>query len=301
MSFLLPIGLLSCAAAALALPAGPARRRVLAAVLLAGSAADLLRIGARFNPGTSRQDYFPITPKVRELQEASRGGRFAAAEGTLSGMASMYGLEDVRVHGVTAPAAYVDALQATVGYTGPSEYPSRVPRLEAPFLDFLNTRARLYPGGEVRTAATPAAVFPQRLVGVTDPVSLRARLAAASDFREQAFVLGNSEAFSGGAEVLRLARPSPEELLVRVRCERSRVLVLPESDDGGWSASAAGAPLATLRIDGAFLGIRVPPGETEIRCRYVPPGFRAGALLSALSAMVLAAVAIRSRRVERMR
>ncbi len=111
-SFALPIALLLGAGAALALRPGKTRLRLLAAILLAGTAADLLRIGARFNPGTLPADYYPVTPEDPGAPEASAGGRFAAGDPTLAGTAYLYGLEDVRVHGVTAPAAYVDALQA---------------------------------------------------------------------------------------------------------------------------------------------------------------------------------------------
>jgi hypothetical protein len=288
VSFALPIVLLACAAAALALRPSASRLRVLAAVLLAGTSLDLLKIGARFNPGTLPADYYPVTPKVRELQEASRGGRFAANEPTLAGTAYMYGLEDVRVHGVTAPASYVDVLQAAAGYTGPMEYPSRVSRLDAPILDFLDTRARLYPGGEIRASETPAAVFPERLIGASDPADLRAKLAAATDFLSQAFVLGPDESFSGAAELVQWERPSPQTIRIHVRCDRARVLALPETDDGGWRVSAYGAPLPTVRIDGAFLGIRLPAGESRIVCRYAPPGLRAGATSSLLAAIILA-------------
>ncbi|HEY1253076.1 MAG TPA: hypothetical protein VGH97_17985 [Thermoanaerobaculia bacterium] len=294
-SFALPIALLLAAGAALALRPGSLRTRVLAAILIGGTAVDLLRIGARFNPGTLPADYYPLTPGVRALREAAAGGRFAAGDPTLAGAAYMYGLEDVRVHGVTAPAAYVDALQAAAGYTGPAEYPSRVGRLEAPFLDFLNTRARLHPG-PIRRVDTPAAVLPDRLVGVADSSTLRARLAAGTDFLRQAFVIGADETFAGKSEVLAIQRPSPEEIRVRVRCDDPRVLVLPETDDGGWTARAKAGPLATFRLNGAFLGIRVPAGETAIVCRYAPPGIRAGAWISLASAALLAATAVAIRR-----
>ncbi|HEY2797044.1 MAG TPA: hypothetical protein VGK26_04080, partial [Thermoanaerobaculia bacterium] len=244
-SFALPIALLLGAGAALALRPGRTRMRVLAAILLAGTAADLLRIGARFNPGTLPADYYPVTPKIRELREAAAGGRFAAGDPTLAGTAYMYGLEDVRVHGVTAPAAYVDSLQAAAGYTGPMEYPSRVSRLDAPFLDFLNTRARLAPGGEIRRVDAPAAVFPERLASLPDAAALRARLGGETDFVRNAFVIGakeDAESFFGSAEVLSLERPRPEEIRVRVRCERPRVLVLPDTDDGGWIVRKADDP-----------------------------------------------------------
>jgi hypothetical protein len=302
VSFALPVLLLSGVLAILALPAGRARRRTLAALLLAGTAVDLLRIGARFNPGTHPSDYFPVTPKVRELQAAARGGRFAASDVSLAGTAYMYGLEDVRVHGVVAPAAYVDALQAAAGYTGPAEYPGRVTRLDAPLLDFLNTRARLSPGGSIRAVATPQAALPGRLLGSSDPERLRARLETEPDFLRQALVLGSDETLSGRAEILSLERAAPETIRIRVRGESPRVLALPETDDGGWTASADGRSLPTLRIDGAFLGVRVPAGETTILCRYTPPGFRAGALISAVcltilaGAAVLAGVAMRAKR-----
>ena len=295
-SFALPIVLLLAAGAALALRPGTTRLRVLAAILLAGTVVDLLRIGARFNPGTLPRDYYPVTPKIRELREASAGGRFAAGDPTLAGTAYMYGLEDVRVHGVTAPASYVDAIQAAAGYTGPMEYPSRIGRLDAPILDFLNARARLEPGGAIRRIEAPAAVFPDRLVGSPDAAALRARIAAGTDFVRTGFVIGTDEAFEGSAEILSLERPRPGEIRLRVRCERPRVLVLPETDDGGWSARANERPLATLRVDEAFLGLRVPAGETAIVCRYAPPGLRAGAWISLLSAAILGVLTIRRRR-----
>jgi hypothetical protein len=209
----------------------------------------------------------------------------------------MYGLEDVRVHGVTAPAAYVDALQAAAGYTGPAEYPARVTRLDAPFLDFLNTRARLPGGGVILAAATPAAVFPDRLVGSGDAAALRERLAAGTDFLRQGFVLGADETFSGSAEVLSLEHPVPGEIRARVRSESPRVLVLPETDDGGWSVRTADGslPVATVRVNEAFLGIRVPAGESTVRCRYAPPGLCAGAWISAASAAIVAALAAKRR------
>src|SRR5207249_965491 len=114
------------------------------------------------------EDYFPVTPKVREIQQAAAGGRFASFETTLTGMAYMYGLEDIRVHDATAPADYEDALAVTAGYTGPAEYSARVTRLDAPFLDFLNVRARLGPRASLTTRNTASLAFPERLVGVKD-------------------------------------------------------------------------------------------------------------------------------------
>ena len=292
VSFALPILLLLCVLAVLALPAAPARRNALYAVLLIGTSADLLRIGARFNPGTRPADYFPVTPAVREIQSAAHGGRFASAEVTLAGLAYMYGLEDIRVHGVVAPAQYVDTLQSTVGYTGPAEYPSRVTRIGAPFLNFLNVRARLDAGNVIRTASAPPAVFPEQLIVVRGSGQLSERLARETDFLRSAFTIEQDETFAGEAEVLSFEKLRPEELRIRVRTDAPRLLAVPETTDGGWSADGNGARLPTLTVNGAFLGIRVPMGHTTIVCRYVPPGFRIGIAITAISALLLAGIAV---------
>jgi hypothetical protein len=295
-SFALPAVLL---VAAFALLGGkPSRRRsaALTALLLGGTALDQLRIGARFNPGTRPEDYFPTTPTVRAIQEASRGGRFAAGDSSLTGMAYVYGLEDVRVHDATAPADYEDVLGAAAGYTGPIEYAARVTRLDAPILEFLNVRARLVPGVGLRAGPGPCAVLPERLVGAGNRDELLGRVATESSFLSRAHVLGADESFPGAARVVSCVRPRPEELRIRVEADAARVLVLPETDDGGLTASIAGRRLETLRANGAFLAVRVPAGESEVVCRYEPPLFRLGLGIGAASAAIAAALLWRARR-----
>jgi hypothetical protein len=279
-SFVLPAVLLLGCLVLLAGRPSQARRRALVGFLVAGTALDLLRLSARFNPGTRPGDYYPVTPEVRALQEASRGGRFAADSTALTGIAYMYGLEDVRVHDPVAPADYEDVLGITAGYTGPSEYGARVVRLDAPILDFLNTRARLSAGGGLAARPAPRAVFPERLVGASSAAELLDGLGRETDFLHRAHRVGSGEEFSGAAQVLAWEKPRPEELRIRVRSESRRLLVVPETTDGGWTAQGNGAPLETLTANGAFLAVRVPPGETEIVCRYEPPGFRTGAAVS---------------------
>ena len=292
VSFVLPALLLAVCFALLAGRLTERRRRVLAVFLFVGTALELLRIGARFNPGTPREDYFPVTRKMRELKEASRGGRFADSELSLTGMASMYGLEDVRVHDPVAPADYQDVLAAAAGYTGPAEYSARVTKLDAPILEFLNVRARVGPGSAISARPAPEAVLPERLAGAPDVGELVRRLGAETDFLRRAHVVGSDEEFSGSARILAYAKPRPEEIRIRVSAESPRVLVIPETTDGGWTARGNGAALPTLTANGAFLAVRVPAGETEIVCRYTPPGLRAGTAISAGSAGILGLLAL---------
>jgi len=292
VSFVLPGLLLVGTLVLIARPMSARRGRVLALFLLAGTAVDLLRIGARINPGTRPDEDYPVSPGVRAVQSAAAGGRFASPDATLTGMAFPYGLEDVRVLNPVGAADYEDVLIAAAGYTGPAQNVPRITRMDAPFLDFLNVRARVSANTAPTVRGAPAAILPERLTGVRDFADLLARLPAETDFVRQAFVVGPDETFSGSAELLGLERPRPEEIRVRVRTASPRVLVIPETTDGGWSAEAAGAALPTLTANGAFLAVRVPEGENEVVCRYRPPGLSAGTVISAASAAILGLIAL---------
>lgn len=57
----------------------------------------------------------------------------------------------------------------------------------------------------------------------------------------------------------------------------------------GWTAQVDGQPAPLELVDGLLLGVRVPPGEAlDVVWSYFPPGLRAGAVISLLSAAVLA-------------
>jgi Bacterial membrane protein YfhO len=279
-SFLLPVLLL--AGAFLLLSSRNGRSVALAGLLLGGTALDLLRIGARFDPGTRPADYYPETGAIRRIREASAGGRFAIPGVALTGLGAFYGLQDIRVHDPVASAAYEDVLRHTLGDTGPEEYFQRITRMNGAFLDFLDVRALSTSDGRtvIRRGSAESAFLPDFLVGVPSRKDLLERLATETDFRSRAFFEGTTERFTGAAEVLSEKRIAPETMTLRVRTEHARVLILPESQDGGWTAAADGREVPTFVANGAFLGIRVPAGESTLSVSYRPPGAGPGALLS---------------------
>jgi hypothetical protein len=296
-SFLLPLAILGGAVACLVGAWTPARRRTLAVIVLAGTAIELLRIDARFDPGTRPEDHFPQTAAIRELRRLSSGGRFATSGATMSGLAGIYGLADARAHDPMTPKAYEDLLRATAGYTGPEEYFARVRDIGAPVLSLLNVRAILSADGST-VAPRPggfAAAFPDRLVSCRDPAEVLRALSAEREFERAAYALGEGATFAGRAEVVSFEHPVPERIRIRVRCDTPRLLLVSESNDGGWTAAAAGRALPTSVVDNALLGIRVPAGETEITCKYRPPGFRAGLALSAATGLLVGVLALAGR------
>jgi hypothetical protein len=102
-----------------------------------------------------------------------------------------------------------------------------------------------------------------------------------------------------GGVVLRAGR-STNAAEIRVDSDAARWLVIPESYSSGWTATLNGEEVPVVRVNYNQRGIRVPAGTSTIELRYLPPGFRSGAALSALSAAALLALAItggrRSRR-----
>lgn len=60
-------------------------------------------------------------------------------------------------------------------------------------------------------------------------------------------------------------------------------LVLVDAYDGGWRAAVDGASVPVARTNVAFRSVEVPAGRHAVEWTYVPPGFRAGLVLSAVA------------------
>jgi hypothetical protein len=70
-------------------------------------------------------------------------------------------------------------------------------------------------------------------------------------------------------------------------------LVLLDSFDPGWKAYVDGARAEVVRADGVFRAVRLSAGKHEVRFRYVPRGFVAGASISLVALGLLAVALIR--------
>lgn len=66
----------------------------------------------------------------------------------------------------------------------------------------------------------------------------------------------------------RLTALSPNLFAVTVRTDRNSVLVTPYAHVDGWRAWVDDRPVPVMRVNAAFVGIRVPPGAHELRVAY---------------------------------
>ncbi|MEX2137645.1 MAG: hypothetical protein WD894_00160 [Pirellulales bacterium] len=68
----------------------------------------------------------------------------------------------------------------------------------------------------------------------------------------------------------------PGEIIVIAASPEHAILALTESYHRGWTASAGGTTLKTLRIHGDFLGCQFPPGTSAVEFRFAPASLQYG-------------------------
>ncbi len=67
----------------------------------------------------------------------------------------------------------------------------------------------------------------------------------------------------------------------------ARMVVFSVPWSGGWSASVDGAPVPAFRANSMFTAVQVPAGSHAVRLYYTAPGFKAGAVCSALGILAI--------------
>jgi hypothetical protein len=313
---------------ALVLLVAPRRRALATVALVAVALLDLGRWSRWFLPAGHTDLFYPPTPCSDRLRQEIAGGDWRAVGQRFLAFPSLlpaYGVAEVRPHNALAPLAQIQVLDAAFGY-GPdsTRYIEPMENLGHPLLDFLNARMvvsnaylpevpdmeRLEEAetGLCRLYRNPQAVprwFVPRRVDRVEPADLAAWIRSLDDPWRVAVAPGELPPNVGGEgtppEVHKL---SGEPGRVRLSLPRGPARLLATSLPGprGWRATSNGAPLRTLAVNGAFLGVALPEGATEVELRYRPPGLRAGTALSLLSGLAIAAAAFpnpRRRRRER--
>jgi membrane protein YfhO len=243
-----------------------------------------------------------LPPRVQRWPRDKPFGRFPATSGLRAGEASavldahtlrgasgaLYGLDGV--YGMTGfnPRRLATLLESTSPRTNGLARAS-VGYLVAP-LEGRRDRARRALAGVGNDTAVFAFQGRPRLELLEGlhwvPNETEAWAALASVDSRSVVATGPGAATGSPARALGAARvlspPDEPREVLRLTCEAPRpaVLVVRDAWWPGWSASLDGAPAELLRIDGVFMGVRVPEGSHEVELRYETPGLRGGALIS---------------------
>jgi hypothetical protein len=95
-------------------------------------------------------------------------------------------------------------------------------------------------------------------------------------------------------------RPSSDQIVIRSEGPQAGPVSVLEASDSGWSADVDGAAAHISRANGLGMAVQVAAGSHEIRLRYRTPGRTTGMLLSLLSLLVLAVLAMTSDEIGRL-
>jgi hypothetical protein len=294
------------------------RRRLALGLLAAVALLDLGRWGRWLLPVGDAAHFYPPTACTALLQRETAGGPWRAVGQRFLAYPSIlpvYRVAEVRPHNPLALMDQVRVLDAAFGY-GPdtAQYFAPFDNLDHPLLDFLNVRAvvsnaylpepsglQVAAGGEQRNCrvyrnsqALPRWFLP-RQVDAVERHRMPAWLAELDDpwrvavWRDEVPGPPRPVAARGAGEV-RLLERGPGRLRLQIPGGEETLLATSVPGPRGWRATAGGRRLRTVTVNGAFLGVLLPAGDGEVELRYRPPGLEAGAALSALAGLALAAL-----------
>lgn len=171
------------------------------------------------------------------------------------------------------------------------ENPDALPR--AFFVDRVEVLAS---DGEVLQALANPAFDPGKIAYARDPVEGLSHLAATDAPPDPA--APDNAAAQTRPRVLSYDCSVDETSRVRVETSRPAFLVVSDAWDPGWFVRVNGKARTLHRVDHAFRGVAVEPGETEVVFHYAPPAFRWGLWCSLLGivSLGLAGLAFRGKR-----
>jgi Bacterial membrane protein YfhO len=313
---------------ALAAAALGARRapRVAAAVLASVLVADLAPWALYLLPRGDTASFYPQTPAIATLRReaAAPGGPWRATGEDLAVYPSLlpvYGLDEPRPHNPLAARDYARVLRAAFGFAPARSYFGRLAEIDHPLLDFLNVRSVV--SYSTRPGAPGFRPAPATLERIDAGEHGTFRLLRNRDALPRVFVPTAAEALRADQiddwiarlrDPRRVAieieevgewRPSPRRFDPRavevIEWRPGRIelrLGLPGGGlvatsipgPDGWRARGADGDLETLRVNGAFLGIRAPPGVDRIALGYRPPGFVLGSAIGVAALAMVAAL-----------
>jgi hypothetical protein len=150
-------------------------------------------------------------------------------------------------------------------------------------------RVRLY----AARSTQPHVFFPAQIEMVRDTGEALRRTLANEMPAEVAVVevngAGEPPPVAGAGEAT-IATYEPDEIVLRVRAERSGLLAVSEIYHPAWRAYVDGRETTVWRTNVAFRGVEVPEGEHEIRFVYHSASLRTGTAVSLISLLVALAL-----------
>jgi len=146
----------------------------------------------------------------------------------------------------------------------------------------------------VYTKSFPRAFLTSSYEVITENQKIIDRLFAPDFDRRNSVILEVKPAIepaagSGDAQILLY---SANRISIKTTSEGPKLLFLSDVFDSGWSATIDGKKTPVYRADYDFRAVAVPSGVHTIEYRYHPFGFRIGLVLSGISGIIIAGIAL---------
>lgn len=309
------------------------RAKIAFVAMFASVIAELWFVGRGFNPPTPDTLMYPRTAILDKLHELQRG---AKEPFRITGYAAMlfqntpalFGLEDIRVHDPMTSNRYLEFLGATAKYDA-KEYFGMWTDTDTHVLDFLNVRylvtdpgvpvdrARwtpVYegPDGQVFENRTvlPRFFAPPNVVIEFDRDTFARRLREMDDKWSHTALLDrlqlenrrmhddffNPRPVDARQAVVKIVEAGATQYRVRTTAPRYTLVASSIPWWPGWKVERNGKRIEPIRVNGAFLGFAVAPGQSDVRVWYAPATWWYGSIVSAATLLALIAFRIRSAR-----
>jgi hypothetical protein len=265
-----------------------------AAFAFALTAIELFVFNYPYNAVISERYYVPKLPIIEALETDARDlnepFRVLGLDWVfLPNAAAQYGLEDVRGSDPMQWGDYGRFLRTAAVRDAWIEDVKRIADASHPIIDFLNVRYLLAEPG-MRPGATWTQVYSgadgdlyrndEYMPRFFAPPLLRRvgrrdweeEIAAGRGFAETPLVSGPGlEAVVSNPPVeVAVAQRGPTEYRLKVKAEGEAVVASSQPAMRWWRVTVAGREVPVLRVNGAFLGFRVPAGSSTVWIRYRP-------------------------------
>lgn len=304
-------------APAVLLLALPLLSRRLAFALVALTFVELVLTTWRYNPPSHPRDVFPPTGAIQAMTRGDGQPYRIVSRGwaLVPDTPGFYGLEDVKS---TSPFSTPEYLRLFSGYFSTLGFEQIVQTTQYGFTDYLNVRYIYVPPGDTpgrddvveiyrgadgavfrNDRALPRYFFPKHFdVEMSFGMTVARMGNEIRDYRERALVdhipphvhdaAGEIPRDTAGGDV-RVLRYGPNDVELAVESRGWNLLVSSDEWWPGWRAYWNGRRMPHVRVNGAFVGMFVPPGRGVARFRYRPREFERGMAVSIATAIALLA------------
>jgi hypothetical protein len=298
-------------------------------LLLTGITGELWNVTRDWNPLVSMEWMYPKTPILQALEEITakvpenEPFRIVAnGPAFFPNTPAVYGYEDIRAHDPMANGRYIDFLSLVINYDA-ANYFADWNEWEKRVLDFLNVKYVLttwrgvlpprfrmvYDGPDGRIFENPEVLprfYPIRnvILEFRDEF-FDAELKKTEDWARTAFLdkLTLEEEQQRGdfftprpkdspMATLKILDANPTHYRLHVKAPRYTLIASSVPWWPGWKVKRNGARIEPIRVNGAFLGFAVPPGELEIEVWYDPWSFRFSAIVALATIAALIAYGV---------